>query len=222
MKWWKIKGTLHVKYTTYTVKTPTPGSPSLCLLIHSPPSSLCLSSVCLASDKPLECRLVETASANSLCYQANRIVFSSAHAEDGIFGHRRKRLGSLLKNNFKEDKLHFSPLLSFPVSSSVLLLPPSSASSFSCNLLTFLGLGSNIAFHWEIHLDFWLFQGVFGPMSLRARQHLFSWIPNGCVLPESNACSERCSHCYYHHAYLATSFSLGSFSLLSPRREQLD
>lgn len=129
MKWWKIKGTLLVKYTTYTVKTPTPGSPSLCLLIHSPPSSLCLSSVCLASDKPLECRLVETASANSLCYQANRIVFSSAHAEDGIFGHRRKRLGSLLKNNFKEDKLHFSPLLSFPVSSSapprLVLLPQS-------------------------------------------------------------------------------------------------
>lgn len=98
-----------------------------------------------------------------------------------------------------------------------LLLPLSLSLSYSMKISTlFLGMGSNGAFHWEIHLGFWIFQGVFGPMSSWARQHLFSWIPNGRVSPESNACSERRYRCYYHHGDLATSFSLGDRSLSLP------
>lgn len=117
---------------------------------------------------------------------------------------------------------HTSVPLSFlPLVSSSILPPPHPPLpfllSYSMKISSlFLGVGSNTAFRWGIHLGFWLFRGVFGPMSWRARQHLFSWIPNGCVSPESNACTERRSHCYYHHGYLATSFSLGSFLFLVP------
>ena len=122
-------------------------------------------------------------------------------------------------SNFKGDKPHFCPtFLSHPSShlpSFTPHLPFLLSYSMKISSL-FLGVGSNAAFRWGIHLGFWLFWGVFGPMSWRARQHLFSWIPNGCVSPESNACTERRSHCYYHHGYLATSFSLGSFLFLVP------
>lgn len=123
----------------------------------------------------------------------------------------------------REDKLH-SFFVSFTILSSALLLPPLLILLFPLgeNLKIsslFLGMGSNGALCWEIHLGFWCFLGVFGPMGWWAVQHLFSWIPNDCVSPESSECSERCSHCYYHHGYLATSFSLGCFASSVPAEE---
>lgn len=101
-------------------------------------------------------------------------------------------------SNFTWVKPHFSlPLLSYlrlvfrPSPLLLVHLLRSLLLSYSMKISSlFLGVGSNSAFRWEIHLGFWHFWGVFGPMSLRAKQHLFSWIRNGCVSPESNACSE--------------------------------
>lgn len=161
--------------TTYTVlihyvckSTSTP--PSLCLLTHSHLSSSRLSSVCLASDKPLERRLVETASTNSLCYQANRILFLQPMLKMASLDMRRKRWCCVMKRHCEAEKtatssrgINYTPLLLFfPDSSS---LPSSSSSSFFSYSMKisslFLGMGSNGMFRWEIHLGFWLFQGVF-------------------------------------------------------------
>lgn len=124
--------------------------PPFCLLTHSPLSSSCLSSVCLASDKPLERCLVETASTNSLCYQANRILFLQPMLKMASLDMRRKRwvIWGREDRNFKGGGGHLAP----PLTSSH---PPPCPShplpflSYSMKISSlFLGMGSNGAFRW--------------------------------------------------------------------------
>lgn len=149
----------YLQYSMY-IKAPKPPP------THSHLPSSRLSSVCLASDKPLERRLVETASTNSLCYQANRILFLQPMLKMASLDMRRKRWGRVMKRRCEAETtatwsrgINYTPLsLSFPISSSLIpSFPPSSSSFFSYSMKIsslFLGTGSNGMFRGEIHLGF--------------------------------------------------------------------